>query len=321
MKEVLGKLATVVNRRLEHYIAKEPEIFYGPMGYLLRAGGKRIRPALTILTCRACGGKQKDAIDFGCAVEFVHNFTLIHDDVMDNDRTRRGQDSVHIKYGVPNAINSGDGMFAVAFRGIAEAPLSPEKKAEAFDVLSNAVLEVATGQAIDLSFEERRNVSVKEYKDMISLKTGALLEASIELGMIAAGKRYRDLEEYGKNIGMAFQVRDDFLDLVAKPGMLGKPVGSDIREGKKSLVILHGLEKMKEGDRRKFRKYLGNRTLSTEEVKAAVDLLEKSGSLDYAIDYTEKLVERAKKSLKKLPKTEEKELLIELADYISKRQY
>jgi len=320
MKEELVGISKRVDKRMSKFIQGEP-LLYEPMQYLLQAGGKRIRPALTILTCQACGGKFEDALDFGCAVEFIHNFTLIHDDVMDNDRTRRGRDSVHIKYGTANAINSGDGMFAVAFRCIAEANVDEKKKAEAFDVLSRAVVTLSLGQAIDMDFEKRKEVSVKEYKSMISNKTGALLEAAVELGMIAAGKRYNGLEEYGKNIGMAFQVRDDFLDLVAKAAILGKPVGSDIREGKKSLVILHGLEKMKKADKAKFKKFLGNRTLSSEEVKEAVALLEKTGSLDYAIEYTEKLVENAKKRLKKLPNSESKELLIQLADYIAKRQY
>ena len=320
MKEELVGISQRVNKRMNKFLQGEP-LLYEPMRYLVQAGGKRVRPALTILTCRACGGKMEDALDFGCAVEFVHNFTLIHDDVMDNDRTRRGRDSVHIKFGVPSAINSGDGMFAVAFRCIAGANVDDKKKAEAFDVLSKAVLDVSLGQAVDMDFEQRKEVSVKQYKSMISNKTGALLEAAVELGMIAAGKRYKGLEEYGKNIGMAFQVRDDFLDLVAKASILGKPVGSDIREGKKSLVILHGLEKMKKGDKGKFKKFLGNRTLSSGEVKEAVELLERAGSLDYAIGYTEKLVENAKKSLKRLPNSESKEMLIQLADYIARRQY
>jgi len=320
MKEELAGIAKTVDKRLEYYIRGDPVLFE-PMRYLVRAGGKRIRPALTILTCEACGGEKEHAIDFGCSVEFVHNFTLMHDDVMDNDRTRRGQPSVHVKFDVPSAINSGDGMFSVAFRCLAEAKVSPEKRADAFDVLSNAVLQISLGQAIDMAFEKKKDVTVREYKDMISKKTGSLLEAAVGLGMIAAGKRYKGLEEYGKNLGMAFQVRDDFLDMVAKPAMLGKPVGSDIREGKKSIVVLHGLEKMKGGDRKKFMKYLGNRTLGKDEVKAAVELLNKAGSLDYAINYTEGLVESAKKSLKRLPGSESKELLIQLADYVAKRQY
>lgn len=320
MKEELGEIAKIVDKRLARYL-KGPGVLYEPMEYLVGAGGKRVRPALAILTAKACGGGQEPALDFGCAVELVHNFTLIHDDVMDNDRTRRGQDSVHIKYGVSSAINSGDGMFAVAFRCLAESNADDKRKAEAFDVLSRAMLEVSLGQAIDMEFEGRKEVSVKEYKDMISKKTGALLEAAVELGMVAAGKRYKGLEEYGKNIGMAFQVRDDLLDLVAKAEILGKPVGSDIREGKKSIVILHGLEKMKKGDKAKFRKFLGNKILSTEEVKEAVGLLDKAGSIDYTIKYAERLVEQAKKSLKRLPKSREKELLVQLADYIAKRQY
>ena len=198
MKGELAGIAKVVDKRLDEYLRGAPEFYYEPMQYLIGAGGKRIRPALTILACQACGGKAGQALDFGCAVEFVHNFTLMHDDVMDNDRTRRGQESVHIKYGVPSAINCGDGMFAIAFRCIAETNVDYKKKAEAFDILSRAVLEISLGQAIDMIFEERAKVSVKEYKDMISKKTGALLEASVALGMVAAGKRYKGLEAYGK---------------------------------------------------------------------------------------------------------------------------
>ena len=218
------------------------------MEYSLLAGGKRIRPVLTLETCRLCGGDPERALPFACAVEMVHTYSLIHDDLpaMDNDGLRRGRPTNHIVYGEAAAILAGDALLTAAFEQLTKAGLPAERIVEAVMCLSRAAgsAGMVGGQALDMAGEGRA-LSREELELLQSLKTGALISAAAELGCIAAGgtpEQRSRVRAYAQALGRAFQVRDDMLDVISSQAELGKPVGSDRLNEKSTFVTALGLE-------------------------------------------------------------------------------
>lgn len=218
------------------------------MEYSLLAGGKRIRPVLTLETCRLCGGEPESALPFACAVEMVHTYSLIHDDLpaMDDDGLRRGRPTNHIVYGEATAILAGDALLTAAFEQLTKADLPAERVVEAVQCLSRAAgsAGMVGGQALDMAGESRA-LNREELELLQSLKTGALISAAAVLGCIAAGGTIRQRElvsAYAQALGRAFQVRDDMLDVTSSPEELGKPVGSDRTNEKSTFVTALGLE-------------------------------------------------------------------------------
>ena len=218
------------------------------MEYSLLAGGKRIRPVLTLETCRLCGGDPQGALPFACAVEMVHTYSLIHDDLpaMDNDVLRRGRPTNHVVYGEAAAILAGDALLTAAFEQLTRAPLPAERITAAVECLSRAAgsAGMVGGQALDMA-GEGRILGREELELLQSLKTGALISAAAELGCIAAGgtSEQRDkVRTYAQALGRAFQIRDDMLDVISNQAELGKTVGSDQANGKSTFVTALGLE-------------------------------------------------------------------------------
>lgn len=223
---------------------------YDAMNYSLMAGGKRIRPVLTLETCRMCGGDVEAALPFACALEMVHTYSLIHDDLpcMDDDDLRRGKPTNHKVFGEANAVLAGDALLTAAFEMMTEhhGTLDAERVLDAVDCLSHAAgaAGMIGGQVLDMEGEDR-SLSLDELKLMQSLKTGALICAAAELGCIVAGgsrEQRRAVREYAQCIGRAFQVRDDMLDVTSTDEVLGKPIGSDAENGKTTFVTALGLE-------------------------------------------------------------------------------
>lgn len=223
---------------------------YDAMQYSLMAGGKRIRPVLTLETCRMCGGDVEAVLPFACAVEMVHTYSLIHDDLpcMDDDDLRRGKPTNHKVYGEATAVLAGDALLTAAFEMMAEhrAGLSAECVLDAMDCLSHAAgaAGMIGGQMLDME-GEKRPLTLEELKLMQSLKTGALISAAAELGCILAGgsdEQRQAVRTYAQCIGRAFQVRDDMLDVTSTDEVLGKPIGSDAENGKTTFVTALGLE-------------------------------------------------------------------------------
>ncbi|MBE6973632.1 MAG: polyprenyl synthetase family protein [Ruminococcaceae bacterium] len=223
---------------------------YEAMNYSLMAGGKRIRPVLTLETCRMCGGDVEIALPFACALEMVHTYSLIHDDLpcMDDDDLRRGKPTNHKVFGEANAVLAGDALLTAAFEMMTEyrGTLNADRVLDAIDCLSHAAgaAGMIGGQVLDMEGEERP-LSLEELKLMQSLKTGALICAAAELGCIVAGgseEQRRAVREYAQCIGRAFQVRDDMLDVTSTDEVLGKPIGSDAENGKTTFVTALGLE-------------------------------------------------------------------------------
>ena len=212
--------------------------------------GKRARPLLTLLCAEGCGGNWKLALPAAVAIELIHNFSLIHDDIEDNGLTRRSKETVWVKWGLPKGVNAGDAMFASAFKVIIELKntVNPENATDAVDLLSSTCLKLTAGQHLDIDFESRENVSIHEYYEMISGKTAALLACCTQMGALLGGMDIEGQLQYskfGNELGMAFQMYDDWLGVWGDPEITGKSANSDLIEGKKSLPVLMGIEKSK----------------------------------------------------------------------------
>ncbi|RLF43554.1 MAG: polyprenyl synthetase family protein, partial [Thermoplasmata archaeon] len=226
-----------INEAIEAYLQNgEPRKLYQAMQHLPLAGGKRLRPILAIISCEAVGGNGKKAIPFGVALELIHTFTLVHDDIMDRDEERRGIPSVHKKFGEATAILAGDALFAKAFEVVSEVK---ENVGILVKNIATMAREICEGQQMDMSFEEMEEVSEESFLKMIEKKTAKMFEHAAYGGAIIGGGSDEEtlaLRSYGRNLGMAFQIGDDCLDVIGKK--IGKPVGSDIREGKKTLMFI-----------------------------------------------------------------------------------
>lgn len=211
---------------------------YAPMAYLLALPAKRVRPVLTLMACDLFGGDPRTALDQALAIELFHNFTLMHDDIMDAAVLRRGRPTVHAHWNVNTAILSGDAMLVMAYSVLGADPI-------VLEVFNKHALEVCAGQQLDMEFERRTDVSLGEYKEMIRLKTAVLLAAALRIGAIKAGAGRADQERiaaFGEGVGLAFQLRDDLLDAFGETTMTGKEQGGDLRNGKKTWLLIRGLE-------------------------------------------------------------------------------
>jgi geranylgeranyl diphosphate synthase type II len=224
------------------------ENLYEPCRYLLEAGGKRIRPALCLMAAEMFNGINADSYNAAMAVELFHNFTLIHDDIMDKAPLRRGKLTVHEKYGLTTGILSGDVMGIFSYHCLGK--VNPLHLPRVFTIFNKTAIEVCEGQQWDMDFEEKDEVSIDEYLKMIELKTSVLLAASLEMGAILSGASDEDahhLYEFGKNLGIAFQLQDDYLDTFGSEEKIGKKPGGDIRANKKTFLMLKSRELASEG--------------------------------------------------------------------------
>ncbi|CAM3251832.1 polyprenyl synthetase family protein [Aequorivita lipolytica] len=238
--EILKKYDVVLQEHLEKAVAqKEPHQLYDPIKYILSLGGKRIRPALTLMVCDFFGSDFRKAISAALAVELFHNFSLVHDDIMDNAPLRRGKRTVHEKWDVNTAILSGDAMLILAYRFFEN--YEPQMFQELAKLFSETALQVCEGQQHDMDFEIRDDVTLLEYIKMIDHKTAVLLGAAMKMGAIVAETSESDKDkiyQFGRNLGIAFQLQDDYLDVFGNPETFGKQVGGDIISNKKTFLYL-----------------------------------------------------------------------------------
>ena len=330
VEKYLTEKARIVEEEISRWVQREiePEVLVKAMRHLLEAGGKRLRPCLLMTACEAVGGKANDAVEAAAAIELLHNFTLIHDDIMDRDEFRRNVKTVHALWGEPVAIIAGDALFAKVFEALAanaaRLGLDGARTAELFDVVSKASFEICRGQALDMLMAKREEVSEEEYFEMVAGKTGALMGASAKLGgLLGGGKREQvnALEEYGRLIGMAFQIQDDVLGIVGEPEKFGKPIGSDVREGKRTLLVIRALERASPDDKAELLRALGNERASKAEVERAIEVMRRAGAVEYAREKARELVERAKSELTALADSGAKRFLLELADFVIEREF
>ena len=277
------ELITHIESELRDTLAglpNSPESLYQPYEYAMEAGGKRIRPLLTLLASGMCGGDIKQALPAAMAVEILHNFTLVHDDIMDSADTRRGKPSVFAKWDENVAILSGDVMFAGAMQQLnkygALEEYSKKEYADLNKLFLDAIVTVCEGQALDMEFVDRKSVELSEYIEMISGKTAALLSASLEMGAISAhgtDAQRSALSQLGMEMGIAFQIQDDYLDATADPEKFGKRPGGDIFEGKKTYLTIVALERGNEAQKNHIQQTLDEEHPSEESVQEVLDIM------------------------------------------------
>lgn len=293
--------------------------------YLTKAGGKMLRPSLAVLTSVAVGGAKENALQSAAAIELIHTFSLIHDDIMDDDDMRRGKPSVHKVWGKDIAILAGDTLFSKAFEMIINSDSnlnSPQQINASLATVADACVKICEGQASDINFEGRYDVTEEEYMAMIFKKTAALIAAATKAGAIMGGASSEvvsSMYEYGRLIGLAFQIQDDYLDLVSDESELGKPVGSDIVEGKMTIIVIKTLAEASSDDKELLLKILKDPKSTQDDVDVAINLFEKYGALEYARNTALSNVEEAKKILEILPDSESKEALKLIADFVLER--
>ena len=302
---------------------RSPEGLFAPIDYTLRLGGKRIRPLLACAAAAAFTEAWQRALPVAVALEIFHNFTLLHDDLMDRSPLRRGQETVYRRWGDNTAILSGDAMSIEAYASLAEIA-DKSLLAELLPRFSQMALEVCVGQQYDMEFETRSEVRVEEYMEMIRLKTSVLLGSSLELGALIGGataEQARALYAVGIQLGLAFQIQDDLLDVYGDEKTFGKPIGGDIVNAKKTLLLLYTLEQLQGEDLKRLQEIL---TYTPEERRTYIDevraLYDKAGTRLYAEAEIERLTSEAYHGVEQLPLREEgRELLLALFHTLSGR--
>lgn len=304
-------------------LPKSPKNLYDPLRYFLTLGGKRTRPSLTMLACSLFGQPGIKAVNAAMAVELFHNFTLIHDDIMDDAPLRRGQQTVHEKWNKDIAILSGDVLFVEAYALLAQH--EPAVLAPLLAVFSRTAREVCEGQQMDMDFESLSTVTIDAYIEMIRLKTSVLLGAALEMGAIVAGVDSRDdiqnIYDFGVNIGLAFQMHDDILDVYADPKKFGKQVGGDILSNKKTFMLLKAYELADEETKKALDQQLleGNEEDKVQKVTAIFDQL---GIKEVAEAQKELFYQNALEKMNRINVPEEnKKELLGLAKYLMSRDH
>ena len=315
----------------------EPAQLYEASRYLLKAGGKRLRPTVLLLVAEALAdveplsadyrsfpaadGQAVDVMAAAVSVEIIQSFTLIHDDIMDDDDIRRGVPSVHREYDLSTAILAGDTLYSKAFEGMLSTGASAERSVEALSELATTCTEICEGQSLDIDFEARRAVTPDEYLGMIELKTAVLYAAaaSIPATLLGYDEAVEPLHSYGLDIGRAFQIQDDLLDLLTPTETLGKQRGSDLVKGKQTLVTVHARDNGVDVDG--LVETDSVEAVTEAEIDRAVAELERAGSIQYASETAAELVESGKSHLNALPDNPPRDRLEEIADYLVEREY
>jgi len=339
---VLDAVATrreLVNDAIDEELTMgSPERLYEASRMLLEAGGKRLRPATVLLVAEALTdtdplsadyrafpdleGGTVDVMSAAASVEIIHSFTLIHDDIMDDDDMRRGVPAVHREYDDATAILAGDTLYSKAFEIILDTEAPPERALEAAKLLAATCTSICEGQAMDVEFEHQPDVLPEEYLGMIELKTAVLYAAAAAIPALVVGADEETVEAlrgYGLCVGKAFQIQDDVLDLTVPSEQLGKQRGSDLVEGKRTIITLHAIEQGV--DVEGLLDATDPENVTEDEVDAAVETLREAGSIDFAREKAEELVAEGQAHLDELPDNEARTRLKQLADYLIERGY
>jgi geranylgeranyl diphosphate synthase type II len=324
VKTLQNQLISYLDNEARSIGQTAPFNLYQPIAYTLNMGGKRLRPVMVLLAAELFGGKTEDAMHTALAVEIFHNFTLLHDDIMDKAAMRRNKPAVHQKYNENIAILSGDAMSIMAYRYLLKTKL--EKQAEILSLFTETAIEVCEGQQYDMDFETRLDVTVDEYLKMIRLKTAVLLACSFKMGALTANAGKADAEHiynFGINLGLAFQLQDDLLDVYADPEKFGKRIGGDIIANKKTFLLITTLELAGKEDKKELLNWLQKETFDESEKIAAVkNIYENTGAKNISEDAISAYYNKAVESLKNISIDENKKAdLLLLAQSIMKRKH
>ena len=319
----IKKNAKFVNKFLRKELNGNPKQLYDAASHLIIHGGKRLRPYLVLKSCQMLGGKQSDAISAASAVEMIHNFTLVHDDIMDNDEMRHGVTTTHKKFDIPLAILAGDVLYSKAYNTISsKSKLSSNYTTQLVSKLSKTCIEICEGQVDDIKFAENKKIPTeKEYVKMIEKKTAVLFEVSCAMGAICAKRKQKDvknLSAFGRNLGIAFQITDDLIGIIGDSKITKKPVGNDIREGKKSLPIILAIKKARGQNRTKIMRVFGNSGASKQQINLAVNVIRSLGVEKEVRGIALKYAQRAEKSISSYTGSAKNEMA-GLLNFVTKR--
>lgn len=303
----------------EHFPLTTPSL-YDPNRYFLQLGGKRIRPACVLLGNELFSEIQADAWPVATAIELFHNFTLIHDDIMDNAPIRRGMETVHERYGTPTALLAGDVMLVQAYEYLNKSTGNYLQRI--VSIFNQAARQVCEGQQLDMNYEKQENVTLDDYLHMITLKTSVLLAASLQIGAVIGGASLGNadhLYEFGKNLGIAFQVQDDYLDAFGDPMKFGKQVGGDIMANKKTFLLLYALQAADEGDQQKIEDLI--RSNHFDKVEMMLDIFRKYNVDEWARKLKAAYYDKALHHLEEIAVISyRKQPLLELATFLIDRE-
>ena len=304
--------ARIVNEAIKCYLPEKDLDLYKAARHLIKAGGKRLRPVIAIAITEAIGEDYRRIMPAIVAIEAIHNFTLIHDDIMDRDDMRRNVKTVHTVFGEATAILAGDTLFAEAFKLLSKCDVPGENIRRALEMIADVCIMICEGQFMDINFENKM-ISEEEYLEMVKLKTGALIAGSSSLPAALFGRNdlFEPLWDYGIFAGIGFQIHDDVLDLVGKD--IGKDWGSDIVKGKKTLIAIKAFERGVE------LKTFGKQKASIEEIKEDVERLKDCGAIDYAQKKAREYIEMAKKKLSCIRDEQKRRQIEELTDFLIAR--
>ena len=300
--------------------SKEPQGLYAPIAYALSSGGKRLRMQLVLAGCRLVGGDEQDALPFAEAIEVFHNFTLLHDDVMDRADVRRGKPTVHIKWNDNTAILSGDQMLIEAYRLLEGVP--QQHLPQLLRLFTKTATEICEGQQYDVDFEQRDDVQISDYIEMIRLKTSVLLAAALQGGAIIGGANEAEqqaLYNYGIHLGLAFQIQDDLLDCFGDPETFGKAIGGDISCNKKTYLLLSARDNADEKQRAELERWLAQTEPSEAKIEAVKQLYVATRAREAAEQAIESHTQEALDCLRALPRNDETARLEQMALSLAKR--
>ena len=314
----------IEQRIVESLTASRHDRLAAAMMHLILGGGKRMRATLPWLVGRAVGDTHSGLLDIGAAIETIHNFTLVHDDIMDDDEIRRGRNAVHIEYDMPTAINAGDAMLAIAFeRLVMSANIELHDIPSLVNRIAWMVRRVSEGQQLDIEFETRDRVTEDEYIEMIEGKTAVMFQICAELGERVAGADDEVIEclaEWGRSVGLCFQLMDDLIDVLSDSATLGKPTGSDVAQGKQTLMVIHALSQPDSEAKARLLSVLGKCEDATEAmVQDGIAALDELGSIAYARERANEYHQHAHACLDRLPDGPAMPALRELTDLQLKR--
>lgn len=315
----LESVALQVDSLINRYFTNSVGELNKASAHLLNAGGKRLRPAVVMLAADAVKrGSSSEILPAALALELTHTFTLIHDDIMDDDSMRRGVPTVHTQWDMPTGILAGDVLYARAFEFICISIASDNAKVRAVSMLARACADICEGQHQDMSFEHRDDVTEGEYLEMVRKKTGVLYAAAAGIGGILAGgngRQVKSLFQFGLNTGMAFQIQDDIIDLLTPTEKSGKDRGSDLREGKQTLIMIKARERGL--DLTKYKRP----DLSDADIDAAIKELTDAGVIDEVKSVADGLVKESNRLLAILPPSKERQLLMDIGEYFVTRSF
>jgi len=301
--------------------SKEPQGLYAPIAYALSSGGKRLRMQLTLAGCRLFGGNEQDALPYAEAIEVFHNFTLLHDDVMDRADVRRGMPTVHVKWNDNTAILSGDQMLIEAYRLLEGVPA--QHLPQLLRLFTKTATEICEGQQYDVDFEQRDDVQIADYIEMIRLKTSVLLAAALQGGAIIGGAteaEQKALYDYGIHLGLAFQIQDDLLDCFGDPQTFGKAIGGDISCNKKTYLLLSALNRANPRQYTELDRWLKQVTPSDEKIGAVRELFIATRAREAAEQAIAEHTQQALACLRLLPDNAERKQLEQLAQKLAQRK-